>query len=237
MERFCKTGVPLLFVAFGLFPTFAAGSTFSVTTQGPGFFGSNGYSPVTITDDDYLSSGLTVYAGAFALAGDMDGNGSVDEFDAFCLDISAHMQGTSDYQVTGTPFDNSLLSPTQLADIESLYETGYSTLDLTDPSETAAFQLALWEIANEDSGAYAMTTGSFTASGSAAVAEADALLAGLGGPSTQQYDLFYLQSTPRDTPRSQNLVTAAPIPLPAAGLMLLGAIAALRGVRRRRRSA
>ena len=139
MVSFSKVSTPILFPAFGLVPTLASGATFSVTTQGPGFFGSNAYSPGTITDDDYLSSGLTVYAGAFALAGDMDGNASVDEFDAFCLDISAHMQGTSLYQVTDTSFDNSLLSATQLADIESLYETGYTTLDLTDPSDSAAF--------------------------------------------------------------------------------------------------
>ena len=220
--------------------TAASAATISLETQGGSVFGSNGSTAVQITSGaDPVVKPTWVAAGAFALKGDLDGKPGAELFDAFCLDIATWLRLPSLYTVTGSPFASDPLSALQRSDIGKLFNTAYKSLDLTNATQSAGFQLALWEIVNEAAGnSYALGSGNFSATGSAAANSfADALLAGLSGPVTQHYRLTFLAST---DPRidgghySQNLVTVSPVPLPAAGLMLMAGLGGLGLMRRRR---
>lgn len=190
--------------------------------------------------------GVTVEGGprdVDARAGGFRVTDGVDDFLAWCLDIATNLSLPSDYLETDTPFADSIgtLSATILSNIESLFETAYSTLDVMDNQQSAGFQLALWEILYETSGDLDLTTGSFqqTRDGTAqdgAEAFANGFLDGLGGPITQGYDLTFWESVDTGSGRSQNLVSVTAVPLPAAGLLLLAGLGAIAGASRSRRS-
>ena len=169
------------------------------------------------------------------------------DFVAWCVDIAANLSLPNPYAKTDTPFALSGDDiSSKVSTIENLFETSYSTLDLTSNVQSAGFQLALWEILYETSGSFDLdgdpangTRGSFyqTRTGgsqSAAESFANGLLAGLGGPIEQNYKLTFLQSIPdAQGQRSQNLVTVTAVPLPAAGFLLVAGLAGLAMVRRR----
>lgn len=237
---FSNFGRVLAFTLAAVSATASSAATIQLETQGPSVFGSNGSSAVQITSAaDPVVSPLWVAAGSFALKGDLDGNPGSEAFNAFCLDIATWLRLPSLYTVTSSPFASDPLSALQLSDIGKLFNTAYKGVDLTNATQSAGFQLALWEIVNETAGSpYALGSGNFSAAGSAAAASyADSLLAGLSGAVTQHYRLTFLQSTdPRaaDGHYSQNLVTVSPVPLPAAGLMLMAGLGGLGLMRRRR---
>ena len=216
--------------ALVLTPLMAAASTFPVTLPGT-YFGGNGSASATIHD---TSIGLTenTLAGGFEATGNLHGTGP-ETFTAWCLDIVTYMKTSSIYTTTTTPFQT-LMSAAQKTAINQLFNTGFSTLNLANGADSGGFQLALWELMNEHSGTYDLTAGNFTATSPAALAKGQALLAGLGGPVTQSYHLTWLQSDDARGPNhhySQNLVTAATVPLPAGGLLLaaaMGGVACLR---------
>lgn len=193
-------------------------------------FGSNGHSNVRIQDAP--AAALHVAAGGFALT---DG---VDAFTAWCLDVSTTIKLSSLYSETVTPFPTDPLSATQVANVKRLFNTAFAGLDLTQAVASAGFQLALWELVNETGPGFGLGSGSFTAwDNAAAVAFADQLLAGLSNPETGRYRLTFLASAdPRakDGHYSQNLVTVSPVPLPAAGGLLVIALGAIGALRRRR---
>lgn len=216
----------------------ASAVTLTLSAQGSNIFGSNGNATATLTGTGLPSGGLNVRAGGFAVRGNLTGAG-VQNFTAWCLDIATRLRLPSTYTTTNTPFSPNLLSTTTRMNIERLFETGYRLLDLTRPANSAGFQLALWELVNETSGSYSLLSGNFRARNStAAINKANALLAAMRtGPITQDYRVTFLQSNDSRAPGghySQHLVTVSAVPLPAAGLMLLGALAAMAGLRRRR---
>lgn len=215
----------------------ASAVTLTLSAQGSNIFGSNGNATATLTGTGLPSGGLNVRAGGFAVRGNLTGAG-VQNFTAWCLDIATRLRLPSTYTTTNTPFSPNLLSSTTLANIERLFETSFRSLDLTRASNSAGFQLALWELVNETSGSYSLLNGNFRARNStAAIDKANAFLAAMRtGPITQDYRLTFLQSNDNRAPGghySQHLVTVSAVPLPAAGLMLLGALAAMAGLRRR----
>lgn len=165
-----------------------------------------------------------------------DTSGPLGRFVAWCLDLE-HFLGNSGghaYTITSTPFSNSYgLDATQKGRIGAVFDANYATLDIGDGKQAAAFQLALWNALYDSDWTVAGGTFSATAgNGIATLANTFLGLAnGYAGP--RAWNQVWLEST--GTPARQNLVTVSPVPLPAAGLVLFGALAMVAGAARRRR--
>ena len=105
-------------------------------------------------------------------------------------------------------------------------------------TNSAGFQVALWNAVYDEDWSVSDGEGSFyqTTSSDGVRAAANGFLSDAfaynGG---QKYTLTFLESTETPT-RSQNLVTATPVPLPAAGLMLLTALGGMLFGRRRKKA-
>lgn len=264
LRHFSRPAVLVAAIALGLAAGTASASTFTVFQQNPGnyadeAFGDNGYAPVNIT------SGYTtqaVYAGGFALQGNLSGTGTMENFTAFCLDISHQFTAGTDYSVTNSPFNTSTggiaLSTLQQNNITKLFDVYYTSALVANDAADAGFQLALWEIVNERNASTAglsLSSGTFKASSykgwadnvsasPQAIQDAQTYLANFQTATNQNnYTLLYLQSVNTSckpgcpcTQPSQNLVTISAVPLPATGLLLLTAFGGLGFALRRRRS-
>ncbi len=208
----------------------------TVSPQGGNIFGSNGKVSVTINSAASPDVGpLGVQAGGFAVKGDLDGDAVAENFTAFCVDISHFIGLPSLYNVLGSGAFLPTWDSARQDNVQSLFNTAFSTLNLASNTQSGGFQLALWEILYETDSTLDVSSGqgNFTAWGNAgAIGFANGLLAGLGGPQTQSYKLTFLQSTAN----SQHLVTASPVPVPAAGLMLLAGLGGLAALARRRKA-
>lgn len=191
------------------------------------------------------STPTNVLAGAFSMR-DTTANSAFGDFIAWCLDIS-HWLGTSGtypYETTTTPFSNSYgLDAVQQIRVQGFFDANYFAGLENDADRSAGFQMGLWEVLYDDD--YSLTndtaaTDDFrgTAGSGAASAFSKALeyltAASSYGAGPKKWNLTFLESKSGSISR-QNLVTVAPVPLPAAGLLLLAGIAGLGFAARRRR--
>ena len=220
-------------------PSLASAAT--LTYQNPAnIFGSNGLASVHILSP----RDIWTHAGGFALNGDISGDSAAESFTAWCLDIYAYISDGQNYNITTSPFSVAPLTQARIDNIRALFNTGLSGLNLGIGSNSAGFQLALWDLVYEKTvNPLNAGAGKFRASNSTgAINTANLLLAGLAGPITGNFKLTFLESVGR---RSQNLVTGNSIPVeipsvpvPAAGLLLFSALAGTGLLaRRKRRSA
>ncbi|WP_109314007.1 VPLPA-CTERM sorting domain-containing protein [Ruegeria sp. AU67] len=189
---------------------------------------------------DGLVSYSSVAAGAFALKDRTPAPNNVfGNFVAFCLDLASYAPygRYNHYSVTNTPFENlNLIANGAIHRVQSLFDAVYTSQLATDDTKTsAAIQVALWNIIYDDDNT--VDAGSFTAWGNSNVVElANQYLAAASAyAGDKKWDLSFLEN--KNYHHRQNLVTASPVPIPAAGLMLLGALGGLTLLRRRRQMA
>lgn len=204
-------------------PLLASAETITVTQPGGSVFGSHASAGVTI--DSPISGNFN--AGAFELnATELGGN-----FVAWCVDLFNTLSLPSTYEIPDAP---GYITAAREANIERLFETAFSTLDLSVAAQSAGFQLALWELIYETDSSFQLGSGNFEASSSSSVINfAQGLLDDLDTALiTQSYELTFLTSV--GSPTSQNLVTVSAVPLPAAGLLMLFGLGGLAVARRRK---
>jgi len=194
------------------------------------------YNGVVQVAPEPIASGVgnTVATGLTWTGGEGFGEGIEEQFLAWCFDLihPVSLGGTYEYEIVDAPYSNSYLLSGADARVSRLFDTSYDNLDASDPVQAAAFQLAVWEVANDND--FDITTGVFQASGLGSNAAnitstAQTFLSAsvdFTGPSS--WRTIFLET--REDVGSQNLVTAirknevAAVPLPAGGILLLSGL-------------
>jgi hypothetical protein len=214
-------------VAVAVAGLFAAQPALADTLTYNGSWNGLGYGSATITS---LSPALTegVPAGAIAMTNTTP-NPDVS-FQAWCVDIFHTLASSSSYTLqNATSFYAS--DPGKATALSEL--ASHSLSSVTNTTNSAAFQLAVWEIVNETSGhGYSLTGGNFRASSESAVINAaNSMLGNLSGPITLTANVW-AQNTPGST---QDLVVFAPVPEPETYAMMLAGLGLMGFVARRRK--
>lgn len=165
-------------------------------------------------------------AGGFSMTNVNTGS----SFQAWCVDIFDHLARSTNYTLTsGTTFySGDTGKATALSHLASNWLSS-----VTNSTNSAAFQLAIWEIVNETSGgSYSLTAGNFKARSSGAViSAANNMLSNLSGSlayTTNVWAQNYAHST-------QDLAVFAPVPEPQTYAMMLAGLGLIGFVARRRK--
>jgi hypothetical protein len=145
-------------------------------------------------------------------------------FQSFCVDIFDSFSFVVDSNDTKLPA--TIISSQAATDLGRLYTNHHDAVDSTSSSaeNESAFQLAVWEIVNEQSkGAYSLSSGAFTAKGTGS-ALAEQWLSELGIASASNYsaNIWAVQSMiTQGKGYAQDIVVFAPVPEPQTYAMML----------------
>jgi len=177
-------------------------------------------SPVSISNNPAPVGGnpTVVSSGAVRMTNTTLGIGNIE---AFCIDIFDWLQSTHTYTYeSGATYFASNPSPPNPGAVAALGRLASNHLTAANASASAsgAFQMAVWEIVNEDSpNAWNVTNGDFTAitADINATTLANQWLASNAGE-TNNDTVVNVYATTSDLPRSQSLVVFSPYsgPLP-----------------------
>lgn len=232
-KNFCAAAVAAIFLAGGAEAATLKLESYTAPVQ-----------VVNVAASPVAGTGSTAGGTGFNM---VDLTGSLGSFVAWCLDIGHRMVSvgsSSEYDVTSDPYSNSYgLTDTARDRVQALFDANYADLDFSNGDQAAAFQMALWESAYEDdSTATNMTDGLFRASSSGSnTLASNFLLNALGYTGSKRYEVTFLEiaglGPDRPYNSGQNLVTVSEVPLPAAGVLLLTALAGTAFAGRRRKSA
>ncbi len=190
--------------------------------------------------------GNTVASGLKWSGGEGFGAGLGDQFLAWCFDLihPIRLGETYKYEVVDAPYSNSYLLSGADKRVSGLFNANYDSLDASDPVQAAAFQLAIWEVANDND--LDLTKGAFQASGLGTNAEDITVVAQTFLANTAKFEgsltwqTLFLET--REAVGSQNLVTVVrgdepsitPVPLPAGMLLLFSGLGGIAAFKRRK---
>lgn len=168
------TGAALLFAA-------AAPANADTLSYNGAWFSSYTSGGFTIQDASPLLSPIAVYAGAFKMT-DTSGPTLVagSSFMAWCVDIYHDLASSSAYTLqAGSSYFSG--APGTVSDLDRLASYVFDQNLLTNNVQSAAFQLAVWEIVNDKAGTgfYDVTSGDFkvTSGNTTAITTANSWLA------------------------------------------------------------
>jgi len=158
----------------------------------------------------------------------LDSSGTdATSFAALCVDVSHY--ASSSYQANYDPSSNSVASvfPAQFSDIENLYNLYYAGT-IGNNANAAAFQLALWEISQDDENLH---TGVVQVTGSTdptLVVNAGNMLSNLSysGPDLYNLTMYQVDRSIAGT-SGQSYIVAQPVPEPETCAMLLAGLGLL----------
>lgn len=228
MSKFLRGMVLSVAMAAGVAGA-AQSATVQVTTQGGNAFLDSSNQNGWYQTASYTLNGIarTAAAGLFRLK-ETTAGGTVTKFVGVCLE-------PLEWLTLPKAYDES--SPLAYLTKSRLGALVDNAMSLVKNSQTAAaFQLAAWEIANEGKGQLDLNGGAFKLS--AAQANTKALAQSwLDAISNGDWKLNS-QVMILSAPGTQDLVTdlpPAPVPVPAAGLLLLGGLGSIAAARRARR--
>lgn len=229
-------------IALSLVTSAAAASTVSLTYHGA----SSGSDAKAVTiqsaPPDYPGTGdWPKTVGAFGFNMKDSTPGGLGDFIAWCLDVGSFLSASSStarpYTITSDPFSNSYgLSAAEQERVQDLFDANYETLDTASGNEAAGFQIALWDAIYD--GDNDLSAGAFKVSASTAILNAASAFqtAASGYLGNKKFNVSFLESDDTGSNgKYQNLVTVAPVPIPAAGGMLLLALGGLFAARRSKR--
>jgi hypothetical protein len=206
----------------------AAAKTVDVSYQGQNAFKDANGQNAWFQNVSYTlnGQGMSASAGLFRFK-ETDANGAVQNFLAFCLEPLEYLRLPRQHTY-GT-----LLDGTVVGQLGALINNALKMV--VDSKSAAAFQLAVWEVANE-TGGLDLLNGAFkvTSANQHTRNLAQSWLNNLSNGTWKANHNVRILSAPR----TQDLVTdLPPIPVPAAGFLLAGGLMGLAALRRRRRTA
>jgi hypothetical protein len=198
-------------------------STVSLRYDGPT---ARPYATVTFKPGPVTPAGPRAGAVGFNMTSLTSSGNVIDTFVAWCLDIEHWLAAKGQAKsYTITPFGQER--------VQSVFDANFKDVDVADKFDAAGFQVALWNAFYDtdwkaDDGAFAIE------SATGVISSANAYLAAASAyRGTRAWNLTFLQSNTQN----QSLVTATPVPVPAAAGLMLLALGGLAAAGRRRRTA